>query len=314
MHVLLWGQLIVLLSATFAPSSDELRNRYGPPDSEHRNAGGFLDSESFSMRPWVSLTAHYGSDQRACQIELTPGLGLEKSAQYQYVFGDTLSEVLEEIAPSAKRGKQLGEGTLHSSLHFTEYENLLVKQTQNFAGVTSVTVSFNRDACPKPQNPFVFLPPLDAKAILSLTPTPEELQKRYGPNSGLNVDSVFDIFVLSPDVKLSVRYGSDRHACQIEIEPADGLSPYIPVKRVSELFGEVAPAAMRGKIIGGGEFQSSACGGAGYSAYENVLLERIHNFCAPEHPATEKRATIKFNRDVCPSPYSPVVAVSPHAR
>ena len=108
MHFLLLCQIILLL--TPAPRSDELRNRYGYPYYEQRSVDGFLKSESFSVKSLASLTAHYGSDQRACRLELSPGLGLEKSAQYQYVFGDSLPNVLEEVLPVAKRGKEFGDG------------------------------------------------------------------------------------------------------------------------------------------------------------------------------------------------------------
>lgn len=48
---------------------------------------------------------------------------------------------------------------------------------------------------------------------------------------------------------------------------------------------------------------TDACGGMGIADYENVLMERWPNYCAAEHPGTEKRAIIQFKRDVCPNPY-----------
>jgi len=313
MSILLWCQLIVLLSTTLAPSSEELHNRYGTPDSAHRNSNGVLDSESFSMRPWALLTAYYGSDHRACRIKLLPGLDLENPLRYPFGLEGPVSEILEEVAPVALRGKEFGEGMTHS-IRVTEYENILLKQKADSSGISDITIFFKRDGCPKPDNPFVFLAPPDAKTMLALTPTSEELHKRYAPNSAWSAAEVFDIFILRPEIQLSVKYGSDHHACSIAIEPVDGSNPYIPKEKVSELLDELALAAMRGREIAGyGEFRSS-CLGVGMAIYENVFIGRWPNYCVPEHPGTDKGASIQFKRDVCPNPYTPATTNLPNSR
>src|SRR5208282_5468719 len=114
MRILVGCLLMVATTSTLAPSSEELRKQYGPPNSERRNGDSVLDSETFTMRPGVSITAQYGSGQRACQIEVAPTLDLGKPIQYQYLFDETVSEVLEEFAPVAMRGKEFGEGTKNS--------------------------------------------------------------------------------------------------------------------------------------------------------------------------------------------------------
>jgi hypothetical protein len=68
-------------ASAFAPSSAELHHRYGPSGSEHRNPNGILESETFSMRPGVSLAVHYGSVGRACQMDVSHELDLEDWAQ-----------------------------------------------------------------------------------------------------------------------------------------------------------------------------------------------------------------------------------------
>jgi len=110
-----------------------------------------------------------------------------------------------------------------------------------------------------------------------------------------------DIFVVGSSLKLSAKYGSDRLACSIEIEPVDIANPYLPKERVSELLDELAPPPMRGKG-GQGELRSSACGGVMLAGYENVVIARWPNYCSPEHPGTDKRATVEFKRNVCPKP------------
>jgi hypothetical protein len=301
MRVLVCCLFVMATSTALAPNSAELRNRYGTPDAEHRNADGGLDSEDFAMRRGASLTAHYGSDGRACQIEILPTLDLEQTVQRSFLSDEIVSEALEGFAPVAMRGKEFGEGHKNSVL-VTEYENVLVMQKQAFGGgVSDMTISFKREACPKPLNPFVFLPPPDPATLLRLTPTSAELRKRFGVgNSGAPFS---DVFSVQPDIRLSVKYGSDHHACSIEIEPADASNLYMPRQEVSQLVDEFAPVIMRGREIAGyGEFRSS-CVGVGMVGYENVFIGRWPNYCVPEHPNTDMRAIIQFKRDVCPNPY-----------
>ncbi len=139
-----------------------------------------------------------------------------------------------------------------------------------------------------------------AETVRRLTPSAEQLRKRFGiADSGSDLP---DIFVLGRNLKLSVKYGSDRLACSIAVETVDIANPYLPKEEVSKLLDEFAPPAMRGKVSAGGEFCSS-CLGVGMAAYENVFIGRWPNYCAPEHPNTEKRATLQFKRDACPNPY-----------
>jgi len=141
---------------------------------------------------------------------------------------------------------------------------------------------------------------VDAETVRRLTPSAEGLRRQFGAADSGN--TVPDVFVLGSNLKLSVKYGSDRLACHISIEPVDIGNPYLPKEKVSALLDELAPPAMRGRG-GNGEFRSSACGGIGMADYENVLMERWPNYCAAAHPDTEKRAIIQFKRDVCPNPY-----------
>jgi len=316
---ILLGCLLVLgASATFAPTSEELHTRYGAPDEVHRDEGGVLASESFNLPSGVRLTASYGSDQHACQLGVTSILEFEKLFHFPYLTDTTTAEVLEELVPVASRGDEFGSGTKNSIL-FTEYKNVLISESHNLWGVLEATISFKREGCPKPDNPFVFRPPPpppDAKTVLALTPTSEELHKRYAPKSAWTATEVFDVFKLQPDIQLRVKYGPDHHSCQMEMRPADGLNPYMPTERVSEILSEVAPAAMRGKpIFGDGEFRSSQCGGVRTSGYENVAIARYPNYCAPGHTDTEKYVIIQFRRDgVCPDPYTHASKSQPNFR
>jgi hypothetical protein len=293
--------LFALAASSFlAPNSAELRLRYGPPASEHRNASGATDSEDFMLRQGVSLTANYGPDGRACQLHVLPALDLEQPFQKYGITDEIITAVLDELLPTETRGVEFGEGTKGIFLYI-EYENAVFVRRKGTWGDSEVTVSFKRDVCSKPETPFGFLPPPDQDTVLRLTPNTAELRKRFGvADSG---SSTSDILIDLPDVKLAVKYGSDSRACSIEIEPAKTDNPYVPKKTVTELIDQLAPAAMRGKKFGEGQFRTSACGGVWSTGYENVAMARWPNYCVLEHPDTDRRAIIQFTRSVCPNPY-----------
>jgi len=282
-----------------APTSNELRHRYGTPSSEHRNHEGVLESETFTMRPGLSLTADYGPDGRTCEIQVTHTMEVEEYAQRPFATDDTMPAVVEELAPPAMRGEKYGEDT-EGSVVVAEYENVLVKVVGRSGGSTGV-ISFKRRGCPTPSNPLNSLH-VDPETARSLTPNARELRSRFGvADSSADIP---DVFALRPDILLTVKYASDHRACSIEIEPLDRSFPYIAKERVTELFDELAPVAMRGRAIGGyGEFRLS-CVGVGMAAHDNVFFSRWPNYCAPEHPGTEHAAIIHFTRDVCPNPYT----------
>jgi hypothetical protein len=97
------GRLVVAASSVIlTQSSQELHNRYGDPPIERFNA-----------RPAISLSVEYGSDRRACQVLIEPPQSLiHQEEQARLMSSEGVSEVLEEIAPFAMRGKK----SLHSVL------------------------------------------------------------------------------------------------------------------------------------------------------------------------------------------------------
>jgi hypothetical protein len=235
-------------------------------------------------------------------MQVTYTMELEEYAKRPFASSlasdDTMPAVVEELSPPAIRGEKYGEDT-KGSVVVAEYENALVRVADRSGGSTGV-ISFKREACPKPTNPLNLLH-VDPETARSLTPSAHELRSRFGvADSGADIT---DVFALRPDILLTVKYASDHRACSIEIEPLDRSFPYIAKERVTELFDELAPVVMRGRVIEGyGEFRSS-CVGVGMAAYDNVFFSRWPNYCAPEHPGTDHGAIIHFTRDVCPNPY-----------
>ena len=150
--------LVVAGSVVLTQSSQDLHNRYGEPDRER-----------FSARPGISLTVEYGSDHLACQALIEPPQSLiHQDEQARFMSSEGVSEVLEEIAPAAMRGKQLNSATVNRGCNgadITEYENVFIMRRTHTCDPSShdqdvrTAITFKRDICPKPKTPFTVAGP-----------------------------------------------------------------------------------------------------------------------------------------------------------
>jgi hypothetical protein len=87
----------------------------------------------FTARPGISLTVEYGSDHVACRALIEPHRSLvRQEEQAPLMSSEGVSEVLEEVAPIATRGKEIGQSTLQSGCNvtrMTDYENVFVMRS-----------------------------------------------------------------------------------------------------------------------------------------------------------------------------------------
>jgi hypothetical protein len=154
------GCLLVAVGSVFlTQSSQDLHNRYGEPDRER-----------FEARPGISLTVDYGSDHLACQALIEPPQSLiHQDEQARFMSSEGVSEVLEEVAPVAIRGKEINALTHQSGcnvVHMTDYENVFIMRSTHTCDDTSsldqevrTAITFKRDICPKPKTPFTVTGP-----------------------------------------------------------------------------------------------------------------------------------------------------------
>jgi hypothetical protein len=79
-----------------------------------------------------------------------------------------VSEILEEVAPIAIRGKEISDGSFQSGCNvgrFTEYENVSIMRSTHTCDSSShdqdvrTAISFKREICPKPRTPFTVTRP-----------------------------------------------------------------------------------------------------------------------------------------------------------
>jgi hypothetical protein len=150
--------LVAVGSVVVTQSSQDLHNRYGEPDRER-----------FAVRPGISLTVEYGSEHLACQALIEPPQPLTYTEEdVPLMSSEGVSEILEEVAPIAIRGKEISDGSFQSGCNvgrFTEYENVSIMRSTHTCDSSShdqdvrTAISFKREICPKPRTPFTVTRP-----------------------------------------------------------------------------------------------------------------------------------------------------------
>jgi hypothetical protein len=131
------------------------------------------------------------------------------------------------------------------------------------------------------------------------TSTDVVLRRDGTPNS--------ESFLLSPNIKLTVQYGSDKQACLMTLDPPG--APQLPEEhgeqlmsstRISEILEQVAPADKRGEKPRDGSSRITCSGSIGvwFDNYANVYIR--HDIRCGEDPNSEERVRVNFKREVCP--------------
>jgi hypothetical protein len=140
--------LVAAASFAFSQTSQDLHNRYGEPDRER-----------FAARPGISLTVAYGSDHLACEALIDPPQPLASTEEHvPLMSSEGVSEVLEEVAPVAIRGKEISSASFQSGcnqVRVTDYENASIMRSIHTCDLSShdqdarTIITFKRDICPK---------------------------------------------------------------------------------------------------------------------------------------------------------------------
>ena len=115
--------------------------------------------ERFIARPGIGLTVEYGSDHLVCQALIEPPQSLiHQEEQPPLMSSDSVSEVLEQIAPVATRGKEINTVFQVSGCNETrinDYANVSIMRSKHTCDPSSpdqdvrTTIMFKRDMCPK---------------------------------------------------------------------------------------------------------------------------------------------------------------------
>jgi len=145
---ILIGSLIFATSVLLSQSSQDFHNRYGEPDRER-----------FPARPGITLTVEYGSDHLACYALIDPPQPLLYSQEHvPLMSSEGVSEVLEEVAPVAMRGKEIQTFLTQSGCNqsrLTDYENVSIMRSTHTCDTSShdqdirTAITFKREVCAK---------------------------------------------------------------------------------------------------------------------------------------------------------------------
>jgi hypothetical protein len=148
---IIFGCLIfAAATVALAPSSPELHNRYG-----------LSDLERFTVRPGITATVQYGADHLACQIKIEPYRSIigQYAQPSPLISSQEVSEIIEELVPSAMRGKEISNASFQSSAcgvgNVNEFENVVLSRSMspcrapNVVQDSSAQIIFKRDICPK---------------------------------------------------------------------------------------------------------------------------------------------------------------------
>src|SRR5467141_2498782 len=147
MRILIGSFLVVTASVLLSQSSQEFHNRYGEPDRER-----------FAARPGISLTVEYGSNHLAFSALIDPQPLTYSEEHVPLMSSEGVSEVLEQVAPAAIRGKQISTSLTSigcNQVCLTDYENVsIMRSTHNCAPSSQdqdmrTAITFKRDICPK---------------------------------------------------------------------------------------------------------------------------------------------------------------------
>jgi hypothetical protein len=134
-------------------------------------------------------------------------------------------------------------------------------------------------------------------ACLSGAQTSQEFHSRYG-------ESDTERFKIRDGIALTVEYGSDGSACQMEIKPQSLFIQRQPQKLmapevVDGIIDEVVPPDTRGRKVDS-SLEHMGCAQHVVDYYENVTIGRSTDQCLPLKPGRDASVNIVFKRQACP--------------
>ena len=141
---------------------------------------------------------------------------------------------------------------------------------------------------------------LALSAIAASAQSASELKGRYG-------DPDVERFLVRPGVTLTVRYASDRTACEMLIGPIRSIIPrnepttYMRPELMTDIIDEVLPDANRGKLLSS-YVTKSGSNEIDFKEYENVTITRVRHKCDLPNPEIEGQAIIERRSSSCAAP------------
>jgi hypothetical protein len=134
-------------------------------------------------------------------------------------------------------------------------------------------------------------------ACLCAGQTSAEFHSRYG-------ESDTERFTIREGIGMTVEYGSDGLACQMEIKPQTLIvqrpqQKLMAPEVVDGILDEVVPPETRGRKVNS-LLEQMSCAKSVVDYYENVSIHRATDACLPSKPERDTSVVIEFNRQACP--------------
>lgn len=134
-------------------------------------------------------------------------------------------------------------------------------------------------------------------ACFGAAQTSGEFHSRYG-------ESDTERFNIRDGIGVTVEYGSDGLACQMEIKPQTLLiqrpqQKLMAPELIDGMIDEVVPPDTWGKKVNI-MIEQMGCSREVVDYYENVKIGRLTDQCVPLKPEREASVTIVFKRQACP--------------
>jgi hypothetical protein len=141
-HVLtLIGVVLVAGIIGLAQTNDELRQKYGPPDSQGR----------YIVRPGIGLTAEVDKNGKTREIMVRPlssktNSTSQASEKPTVMNSEVAKAILSEVLPVSKRGRFQGIGSAEfgcTSIDHLDYEKVLIRISNRCVQQKGGTYSIN---------------------------------------------------------------------------------------------------------------------------------------------------------------------------
>lgn len=135
-----------------------------------------------------------------------------------------------------------------------------------------------------------------AAAVAAPAQTAGRLAAQYGEPDA-------ERFLARPGITLMARYGEDRTACEIVIEPIHSIIPqtepdkYMEPEVVEQIVNEILPEADRGKLQSS-SMTKTGCNDIETKDYENLTIVRVRH-CGLPTAQIERTAKISYKRPSC---------------
>ena len=144
--------MLILAASCFAQTPDELRRKYGKPETLSHKSSQIL-VERYTIRPGIIMTVKFADYRRACEMRIEPFRSTNSYGD-QVIQAEDAYMITEELAPASKRGRTIkatNVGVECSWVAYNEYERVMIAVATRCSdwggGTYSINIRWKHFAC-----------------------------------------------------------------------------------------------------------------------------------------------------------------------